>query len=390
MADYKKKLIRTTTIPLSLRELLTGQLQYMSNYYDVIAISSGGEQFDMLLKEQKVRGYVVPFTRKTFSIISDIKALFLLIRIFKKEKPFIVHSETSKDGLLCMLAAWICRVPNRLYTIAGLADIPGVRGFMLNQAEWLTFRCATKLYPVSKNMMEIYLKRGIFHQGMFARSKAKVLLNGSSNGFDCEYFSKDNVHPEKIESLKKKLEIAEKDFVFCSIGRVVRDKGINELVKAFSLLTKEYTNIHLLMLGQFENSLDPLFPETLREIDTNKYIHYVGYQSDIRPFLFISNALIHASYREGFGNVIAQAGLFDLPCIVTNICGPNEIIIEGVNGNIIPRKDVNALYEKMKYYLENLDEVKRMGANSRELIVSRYQRKDIWDALLKEYQSFEK
>lgn len=388
--ESKKVLIRTTTIPSSIRGLLQGQLKYMSQYYDVVAVTSGGPDYDIMLEEQCVRGYIVPFTRKAFSLGSDIKAFFMLIRIFRKEKPFIVHSHTSKDGLLCMVAAWLCRVPNRLYTIAGLADIPGIRGFLLNQAEWLTFRCATGLYPISKNMMEIYLKRGLFHQGMFRRSKAKVLLNGSSNGFDVDYFDRKKISNILIDDLRKQYGICDSDFVFVSIGRIVHDKGIDELVPAFDELTKSRDNVHLFVLGNYEKDLDPILQSTEDIISKNSKIHLVGYQSDIRPFLMVSNALVHASHREGFGNVIAQAGLFDLPCIVTNICGPNEIIIEGKNGNIIPRKDIGALIQMMSYYCDNPVEVERMGKNARELIVSRYKRQDIWDALLKEYQSFEK
>ena len=380
----KKKLVRTTTIPSSMRGLLTGQLKYMSDYYDVIAITSDGDVYDKMLEEQHVRGYKVPFTRDTFSIGKDIKSFFMLIKIFRKERPFIVHSHMSKDGLLCMVAAWLCKVPNRFYTIAGLADIPGIRGFLLNIAEWVTFRCATKLYPISQNMLDIYVNRG-----MFKREKAKVIFNGSSNGFDADFFSRGQVHMDDVDKLRKELSIMNNSFVFCSIGRIVKDKGINELIKAFLLLQKDGLNVELLMLGNFENQYNPIDENTKYEIGHNSHIHYVGYQSDIRPYLMLSNTLVHASYREGFGNVIAQAGLMDLPSIVTNICGPNEIIKDGINGNIIPRKNVKALYDMMKYYYNNIPEVDRMGSNARKLIVDRYKRSDLWKAILQEYKSYE-
>ena len=362
----------------------------MSQYYDVVAVSSGGELLDKALKEQGVRGYSVPFTRKALSLYSDVKAFFMLIKIFKKEKPFIVHSHTSKDGLLCMVAAWLCRVPNRLYTIAGLADIPGFRGWLLNQAEWLTFRCATRVYPISCNMKDIYLHRGIFHQGMFPITKAKVILNGSSNGFDIDYFDERKVSECDVERIKSEYNIKSDDFVFITIGRIVHDKGIDELIPAFEELTRVFPDVHLILVGDFEKDLDPVESQTECSINNNDNIHFVGYQSDIRPFILLSNALVHPSHREGFGNVIAQAGLLNRPCIVTDICGPNEIIKEDINGNIVPRKNAEALYRQMKYYCENRDKVKEMGDNARDLIVSRYKRQDIWEALLEEYQSFEK
>lgn len=378
----KQKLVRTTTIPRSLRVLLSGQLKYMSDFYDVIAISSGGDEFEQVKSEQGVRGYVVPFTRKTFSIVSDLKAFFKLIQIFRKEKPYIVHSHTSKDGLLCMVAAFICRVPNRIYTIAGLADIAGVRGMMLNLAEWLTFKCATKIYPNSKNMMDIYLAN---HS--FSAKKAKVILNGSSNGIDTEYFSSKHFTEKTLSDIRKQYGISSDAFNFIYIGRLVGDKGVNELIQAFERVSKEYVNARLIVVGNYEADLDKLEDATIDSIHNNSKIIFVGYQIDVRPFILLSQTLILPSYREGMPNVVMQAGALDTASIVTNINGCNEIIIDNINGSIIPRKDVEALYDKMKYYLQNPDIVAAMGQKSRDLIISRYERTKIWKALLDEYQT---
>lgn len=381
--ENKKILIRTTTIPGSMRTLLTGQLRFMSSYYDVVAVTSGGPIYDKMLEEQEVRGYVVPFTRKTFSIGADIKAFFKLIKIFRKEKPFIVHSHTSKDGLLCMVAAWLCRVPHRLYTIAGLADLSGVRGRLLDLAEWVTFACATGIYPNSKNMMDIYLKKG-----MFKASKAKVLLNGSSNGIDVDYFSEDHIPNETVAAIRNQFNCKPDTMMFVFIGRVTGDKGVNELIQAFGMLSKgQYVDAKLMIVGSYEKELDPVAPETQNEIETNGNIVFAGFQSDVRPYILAADALILPSYREGMPNVVMQAGALNRPCIVTNINGSNEIIIEGENGNIVPRKDTQALYKMMKAYCDDRNKVKEMGRNARELIVSRYRRQDLWDALLKEYQS---
>ena len=367
-----------------MRSLLSGQLKFMNSYYDVVAVTSGGQEYDKMLKEQEVRGYEVPFTRKTFSVISDIRAFFKLIRIFRKEKPFIVHSHTSKDGLLCMMAAWFCRVPNRLYTIAGLADLSGVRGFLLDLAEWVTFACATGIYPNSKNMMDIYLKKG-----MFKSSKAKVLLNGSSNGIDVDFFDESCIPQDTVSSIQKEFGFNIDTFVFVFVGRVTGDKGVNEMIQAFGKLCKERADVKLMIVGTYEKDLDPVSIETAQEIDNNTNIVFAGFQSDVRPYILSADALILPSYREGMPNVVMQAGALNRPCIVTDINGSNEIIIDGVNGNIVPRKNSDALYRQMKFYCENRDKAKEMGGCSRELIVSRYKRQDLWNALLKEYQSLE-
>ena len=281
-----------------------------------------------------------------------------------------------------MVAAFICRVPNRIYTIAGLADIAGVRGMMLNLAEWLTFKCATKIYPNSKNMMDIYLAN---HS--FSAKKAKVILNGSSNGIDTEYFSSKHFTENTLSDIRKQYGISSDAFNFIYIGRLVGDKGVNELIQAFERVSKEYVNARLIVVGNYEADLDKLEDATIDSIHNNSKIIFVGYQIDVRPFILLSQTLILPSYREGMPNVVMQAGALDTASIVTNINGCNEIIIDNINGSIIPRKDVEALYDKMKYYLQNPDIVAAMGQKSRDLIISRYERTKIWKALLDEYQT---
>ncbi len=382
----KKILMRSAAIPNSLRILLTGQLRFMGDYYDVVALTSGGENYEKLLEEQQIRGYAVPFTRKAFSPVSDISALIKLIRVFKKEKPFIVHSHTTKDGMLCMLAAWLCGVPNRIYTLCGsLLDMKGARGVAARCGERLTLTCANKVFVISKRMMDQYIAVGFLNP-----KKAKVILNGSSNGFDADYFCPQAVPIDKVQAAREECGQKKGQFYFCTVGRMVHDKGINELVVAFKRLQQGYPEVQLLLVGGMEKDLDPLKPQTIKEMNENPGIHFVGWKDDIRPYVLISDALIHPSHREGFGNVIAQACLLGKPCIVTDICGPSEIIIEGRNGTIYPPKDENGLYEKMKFFIEHREEVAVMGGNARESITSRYNRQKIWEALLEEYKKLEK
>jgi glycosyltransferase involved in cell wall biosynthesis len=376
-----KKVIRTSTIPGSLKILLKGQLKFINNYFDVIAITSGGKEFKELIENEGIRGYIVPFSRSTFSFLSDIIAFVKLLYIFKKERPYIVHSHTSKDGLLCMVAAYITKVPNRLYTIAGLADIKGIRGLLLNIAEIVTFLCATKIYPNSNNMMDIYIKKKLLK-----KNKAKVILNGSSNGIDLDYFCFDRVAPE-IHLYKKKLNISTENFVFCFVGRVVGDKGINELIYAFDKLSKIKNDIKLIIVGTFEKKLDSIDKEVEKKIIGHPSIIYVGKQDDVRPYYAISDCLVLVSYREGMPNVVLQAGAMNLPCIVSDINGCNEIIKDEINGLIIPRKNKDLLYIKMKYLVENRKIAKQMANNARNLIDCRYKQLDLWEAILKEYNS---
>jgi glycosyltransferase involved in cell wall biosynthesis len=190
--------------------------------------------------------------------------------------------------------------------------------------------------------------------------------------------------------LKEKLYIPSDDIVFCFIGRLVKDKGINELIQAFVELNKQHPSTKLLLVGPFERELDPLLPATEEEIQNNPNIISVGFQSDVRPYLAISDVFVFPSYREGFPNVVMQAGAMELPCIVTDINGCNEIITDGVNGLIIPSKDKKVLKEKMELLLIDNDLRMQLKSVAREMITSRYEQELVWEALLKEYKSLER
>jgi len=301
-----------------------------------------------------------------------------------KEKPFIVHSHTPKAGIVGMMAAWLNKVPVRIHTVAGLPlmESTGIKRQLLNFVEKLTYSFATKVYPNSYGLRDFLVSEKLCNA-----KKLKVICNGSSNGIDTTFFDPIHFNVESKKWLRESLNIDENDFVFIFIGRLVKDKGINELVAVFNEMN--YDKCKLLLVGSFEKKLDPLMPETERLIEDDKNIIAIGYQDDVRPFLAISHCLVFPSYREGFPNVVMQAGAMGLPSIVTNINGCNEIIIEGENGIIIPSKDVSALSDAMIYVFDNPMEVNRMASNARLMIVNRYEQKEVWKAILAEYKEFE-
>ena len=380
-----KKILRITTVPISLRNLLKGQPKFMSQYYEVVGITSSGEEIKDVVNDEGIRVIEVEMTR-TISPIKDLVSLWKLYKVIKKEKPFIVHSHTPKAGTLGMMAAKLAGVPNRLHTIAGLPLLvaTGAKRKLLDFVEKITYACATRIYPNSLGLKDI-----IIQNGYTKPSKLKVIANGSSNGIDVNHFSVENISEETKTTLREELNIIEDDIVFVFVGRLVTDKGINELISAFKKLSADHQNIKLLLVGTFESELDPLQDSTLNEIESNNNIINVGWQTDVRPYFAISNVLAFPSYREGFPNVVMQAGAMELPSIVTNINGCNEIIKEGVNGLIIPPKDENELYLAMLNIIENPSKQKELANASRKMICDNYQRQVIWEALLQEYRDLE-
>lgn len=373
-----KKLMRITTVSLSLDVLLKGQLAFFSHYFEVVGVASGRKELQRVSEREGSRAIHIPMSRE-ISLVQDLRSLIMLIRLFIKERPFIVHANTPKASLLSMIAAWITRVPHRIYTVTGLrfeTESGNLRKLLIAM-EKITCWCATKVIPEGEGVKNALIKEKI------TKKPLKVVLHGNINGVDTQYYDR-TVHVNLLAS-----RIRENGkFTFCFVGRMVKDKGINELVSAFIKLYEEHSDIRLILVGPFERELDPVLPETEHRILNHPAILFAGFQQDIRPYLAASDALAFPSYREGFPNVVLQAGAMGLPSIVTDINGCNEIIEEGVNGVIIPPRHVEKLYEAMKYFVEHKnDEVSEMARKARPVIVERFEQHKVWEALLAEYQS---
>lgn len=378
-----KKLIRITTVPSSLRTLLRGQSRFMSTHYEVIGVSGDGDALSEVRQNEGIETHVVEMTR-TITPIKDLKATYKLYKYFKAEKPFIVHTHTPKAGTLGMLAARLAKVPHRLHTIAGLPllESTGNKRKLLNVVEKFTYTCATKILPNSYGLKKIII------DNKYAKpEKLLVIGNGSSNGIDTKHYDTALVSEAKKEQLKQELRITEKDTVFIFIGRVVKDKGVNELVNAFNSLSKKQLHSKLILVGPSENHLDPLLPETETIIKDNNRILAVGLQKDIRPYVAISHVLTFPSYREGFPNVVLQCSCMNLPCIVSNINGCNEVIEDNVNGLIIPVKNEKALESAMQFMIDNPEKREDMIQHSRSRIIERYEQGFVWNELLNYYKS---
>jgi len=376
------KLIRITTVPISLKFLIKGQMRFMSkNGFLVTMISADGEEIEDVIKNEKCRHIIFPLTRK-ITPIQDLKATYKLYKYFKKEKPLIVHTHTPKAGIVGMVASYFAKVPNRLHTVAGLPllEATGIKRKILNFVEQLTYKCATKVYPNSDG-----LKKIIKENKFVKEDKLKVIANGSSNGIDTSYFNPVLFTNKEKEILKDKLKIKKEDFVFIFVGRIVGDKGINELISAFNQLSIEKKDVKLVLVGPFEEDLDPLQDKTKEIINNTKQIISVGYQDDVRPFFAIANALVFPSYREGFPNVVLQAGAMGLPSIVTDINGCNEIIENNLNGKVIKVKSISAIYDAMFEVCTNKSLFNDLKEQTRSIIKQRYERKLFWDLLLNEY-----
>ena len=363
-----KKIMRTANSLGAIEFLLKGQLNYLRNKYDVIAVAPGDDNLHDVERQQNVR--IIPLNMKRrFDVWGDLKCLFRLIKIILKEKPDLIHSITPKAGLLSMMAGFLCRVPYRIHTFTGLVfpTSNGLTKEILKMTDRITCFCATNVHAEGRGVKNDLVNNNI------TKKNITIIGNGNINGVDIDFYTP---NPEIHENFT---------FLFC--GRIVKDKGMNELAKAFEKIVQKYPNVELHLVGKFEDDLDPIDPASKFFFMNCKNVKLFPWQLDVRPFFNKADVLVFPSYREGFPNVVLQSNAMEVPCIVTNINGCNEIITDGYNGYIIPSRDSDTLYQKMEYVINNVHILRSMQKNCRQVIIDKFSQKYVWGQIEKEYES---
>lgn len=379
-----KKLIRITTVPMALRYLLRGQMRFMAAQgFDVLMISADGKELAEVIQNEQCRHVVVPMTRK-ITPFADLKCLFQLIRIFRKEKPDIVHTHTPKAGLLGMLASKICGVKTRIHTVAGLPLMveKGSKYQVLKFVEKLTYSSATDVWPNSNSLMQFILEKDLCRPG-----KLRIIGKGSTNGIDLKRFSKQALNEKTISSSKIQLNYLPENIYLLCIGRLVADKGVVELVNVFVQLQKKDTSLKLVLVGAFETSLDPLPAATLHEIESNPSIVHISWTDHVEYYMHLAHYFVFPSHREGFPNVLLQAGAMELPIICSQITGNIDIVTNNETGLVFECGNEQQILKLLEYALAHPQHMKSMAKQLHSGIQESYRQENIWQNMLAAYQS---
>ncbi len=376
-----KRVIIITTVPLSLATLIKGQPKYLSKFFNVTLITSSSPNNRDIEKFEGVEIISIDMSRK-ITPFKDLKSLIKIYLYLLKSKPDIVYSFTPKAGLLAMVASFFARVPKRVHNIVGmpLMEASGKKKILLKSIERLTYSFATNLFCNSYGLREFINKN-------LTKRDIKVIGNGSINGVDTEFF-KDIYTKDEKDRLREELNIRESDFVLLFIGRIVKDKGIDELIEAFNILNKKYKNIKLLIVGDFEADLNPI--DNIELLNSNRDIIRIDFQKDIRPYLSISSLFVLPSYREGLPNSLLEAGSFGVPLLATNINGCNEIIVDRENGILVSKKSVNSLINGIETLIKDKKLYQKLKSNIRNSIIKRYNQKFFLSKLKDELENLYK
>ena len=367
------KLVIVTTVPITLTGILANQPKFLAEHFAVSIISSSDKELKQVEITEKVPTYAVAMQRG-ISPFNDLVSLFKMIKQLRKLKPEIVHSYTPKAGLITMLAGFICRVPIRVHTFTGLIfpTSTGIKKKILIWMDRLICACSTIIIPEGNGVKQDLINYGI------TKKELNVIGHGNIAGVNTDYFNRDVVVNEGTDSkLRIQLNLPQDAFLFCFVGRFTQDKGFSELIAAFNKLPEK---AHLVLVGEMDKRI-PLPPDTIKSLKQHSRIHNLGWQNDIRPALTISDVLVLPSYREGFPNTPLQAGAMQLPCIVSDINGCNEIITLNVNGWLVQPKDCDSLFNAMLKSM-NTDNLVELGNNARANIEHSFEKSAHWQNML--------
>lgn len=380
MKQKKKKLIVGITIPGSIG-LMKGQLKYFSdNGYDTCLLTQHNEMSLDYCKRENCTPLNVTISREIL-LGQDIKTLFALIKLFRKEKPDIVNAGTPKMGLLGMMAAWWCRVPNRIYTCRGFRyeSEKGRTKTILKLTEKIAGLCAKRIVCISPSLNELAIKDHVFKE-----SKCIVINKGSSNGIDLKEFDIQNIKKEDQIILRQKLGI-KNNFVFGFLGRIRDDKGINELFESFEKVYRTNNHCKLLVVGPWdgEHIKDK---ELYSKMTNHPGVILPGRTDDVPLFLSIMDVFIMTTWREGFGNVYIEAAAMGIPVIGSDVTGSKSAVCTNYNGLLVNPHDISDISSAMLTMMKDSELRTEYGKNGIKW-AQNFKSEIIWEGMDKLYQA---
>jgi glycosyltransferase involved in cell wall biosynthesis len=377
----RPRLVYLTTHAASAQFLMTGQLAYMRERgFDVYLISSPDRALGTVAAREGVTTIPISLEREIHPW-RDLGALIRIYRVLRRLQPEIVNAGTPKAGLLGMLAAWLARVPVRLYTLRGLRleTTRGLKQFVLGFAERIASCCAHQVLCVSRSLRQTYVERGLT-----AQHKTFVLGAGSSNGINATRFIQAAERRTATAELRAQLKIPADAPVIGFIGRLTRDKGILELFNAFDSLLPQFPTLRLVLAGDFEAG-DPLPEHYLRQLREHPQVVLTGFVPDTAPYFPLFDLLAFPSYREGFPNVPLEAAAAGIPVVGFEATGTVDAVQEGVTGTLVPLHDTLGLSLAIKAYLTNPQLRQAHGAAGRARVLADFRQETIWEALFQRY-----
>jgi N,N'-diacetylbacillosaminyl-diphospho-undecaprenol alpha-1,3-N-acetylgalactosaminyltransferase len=330
-----------------------------------------------------LRSYVKPI-----SIIKDVLLIFEYYKIFKTEKPDILHNFTIKPVIYGSIAAKLAGVPCIVNTITGLGFVytgnsikHKIIRFVTNRLYTIAFKMSHFTWFQNKDDYDYFV-----NQKKLIKAEHAGIINGS--GVNIDEFSPEAIPKESKNKIQEELHIDKSDIVVTFISRMLYDKGVSELIEAIRKLKYKNISARFLFVGPLAPGNPAMVPEKeLLQWESEGLIAYLGRRRDIKELLSISSILVFPSfYREGTPKVLLEAGAMGIPLITTNSIGCKDVVEDGINGILVPVKDVESLVAAMEKLILDPDLREKYGKASREKIVKEYDEKQIVRQTIQKYE----
>lgn len=381
MESKKNKICFVVSTLSTVRAFLDNHIRQLSGTFDVYIVANMMEKDCEYLQALPIKGYKSVWIDRKINIFKDIQALTDLTHYFRNEKFFAVHSVTPKAGLLTALAGKLAGIENRIHVFTGQvwASREGMMRQLLKSMDKLIATLNTNILVDGNSQREFLITEKVLKE-----TDSLVLANGSISGVDTDKFRPDKKYRSEI---RNSLGITDEQVVFIFLGRLCKDKGIDELLKAFSKIQKEYRGAYLLLVGPDEENYTNKIKAKNANLTENENYCFYGKTATPEKLLNAGDVFCLPSYREGFGMSVIEASSTGLGAIVSNTYGLRDSILPEVTGLVCKVKDVESLYKQMKYLLDNPHKIRLIGANGRDYIQRRFNQKDVSRAWVDFYLS---
>lgn len=375
--ENNKKVLHVITISFVIKHFFGNQFKYLESKTDnrYYLACTPSEELALWQSEYNYQQVPIEITR-SISPFRDIIAIYQLIRFIKQEKIDVVVAHTPKGGLVGMIAAFICNIHERIYFRHGIAyeTSKGLKKMLLKNIERVSGYLATKVVNVSKGVESFAIK-----DRLNPLRKNLILKKGTCNGIDAlTRFNPQTYSENAASDLKNKLNINDEDFVIGYVGRLVHDKGIDELLEAWQKL-RVNSNMKLLLVGPFEDK-DAVSDLTRERILSDPKVIFTDYVPDSALYFRLMNVFVLATYREGFPTVSLEASSMELPVIITRATGCEEAIIENETGIFVENHAESIENAVNKYFLDN-SLCEKHGTTGRKFVLEYFEQSIIWDTI---------
>lgn len=370
-----KKICFVTTVSTTLKAFIIDMADFLhENGFEISFICDHDKEFEKTLPPY-IKYFPVKM-RRGINLDGAIAVLKMYL-IFKREKFDIIQFSTPNASLYAAIASYFARVKVRLYCQWGILYVgfSGCKRALFKFLEKVVCKLSTTIKPDSHGNLAFSI-----YEGLYNSRKGSVVWNGSANGVNLEKFNVTKKHIWR-SLIRENHSIEDDCFVFGFIGRLTRDKGINELLSASKILMNRYPNFKVMILGDKENN-SSVNQQTYEWSRRENRIIYCGVTDEVEKYISSFDVLVLPSYREGFGTVIIEAGAMKVPSISTDIPGPNDAIINNQTGILIKMGSVNSLINSMEFLINNKIIVQELGNNAYEYVVSNYEQKRLWEYIM--------